>query len=548
MKAISTLLFVLISLPSFAFDLVVTNVTGYTLDENGKTVGFQSLLVDNGKVVSLNPSPSDIAQAEKKIDGKGKVMLPGLIDAHGHLLGLGDQLRQVNLRGTTSEADSVSRVKQVAKNSLGASWLLGRGWNQELWSSKSFPTRHSLDDVDSPLPMMLMRVDGHAMWVNSKALAVAQITKDTPNPEGGIIVKDENGEPTGVLIDKAMNLIRAVLPEVDFSTMHQQLTLASEHLLSQGVTGMHDAGITRDQYEFYIIKAAQNQLPIRIYAMVAATDPDIEKMLSNGYIQDAEDMLSIRSVKVYGDGALGSRGAALLTPYSDKPSEQGLLLTPEDKMFDLFSHIAANKFQINYHAIGDRANRLALDTFEAVFKKQGGKEYRHRVEHAQVINVDDLARFPSLGVLPSMQPTHATSDMNMAESRVGHERIKGAYAWQTLIKLGSRLPLGSDFPVELANPFYGIHAAVTRQSRENQPVEGWYANEALTLEQALDGFTRTAAYASHMEDKVGRLAPGFWADFILVDQDPFKISKQDLWKLEVQSTWIAGEEKYRNQN
>ncbi len=548
MKAISTLLFVLLSLPTFAFDLVVTNVTGYTLDENGKTVGFQSLLVDNGKVVSLNPSQSNIAQAEKKIDGKGKVMLPGLIDAHGHLLGLGDELRQVNLRGTTSEADSVSRVKQAAKNSLGASWLLGRGWNQELWSSKSFPTRHSLDDVNSTLPMMLMRVDGHAMWVNSKALAVAQITKDTPNPEGGIIVKDENGEPTGVLIDKAMNLIRAVLPEVDFSTMHQQLTLASEHLLSQGITGMHDAGITRDQYEFYIIKAAQDQLPIRIYAMVAATDPDIEKMLSNGYIQDPEDMLSIRSVKVYGDGALGSRGAALLAPYSDKPSEQGLLLTPEDKMFDLFSHVIANKFQINYHAIGDRANRLALDTFEAVFKGQGGKDYRHRVEHAQVINVDDLARFPSLGVLPSMQPTHATSDMNMAESRVGHERIKGAYAWQTLIKLGSRLPLGSDFPVELANPFYGIHAAVTRQSRENQPVEGWYANEALTLEQALDGFTRTAAYASHMEDKVGRLAPGFWADFILVDQDPFKISEQDLWKLEVQSTWIAGEEKYRNQN
>ena len=527
-----------------AADLAIGNVRGYTMDSDGKLLKFNSLLVDNGKVTALNPDDDAIKRANLRIDGKNQVMLPGLIDAHGHLLGLGDELRLVNLRGTVSEADAVARVNSRLDESLGANWLLGRGWNQELWSSREFPTKRSLDDLGGSLPIWLLRIDNHAGWANSKALELAGITRDTPDPAGGKIIKDENGEPTGVLIDKAMGLINQVLPNVGLETMEQQLHLAAEHLLALGITSMHDAGINRATYDFYLKKAVNNTLPLRIYAMLAVTDPQIDAMLGNGHVYDAEDMLHIRSVKVYGDGALGSRGAAMLNPYTDRKGETGLLLTAEEKMIPMFTKLISMGYQINYHAIGDKANRLALDTFETVFREHGGARLRNRVEHAQVIDVNDLARFPALGVLPSMQPTHATSDMNMAEDRVGEDRIKGAYAWQTLLNLGARIPLGSDFPVELANPFFGIHAAVTRKDRNNQPQMGWYPEQALTIEQAFDGFTRTAAYSAHMEDKVGQLQPGFWADFILVDKDPFAVSPEDLWKINVNSTWIAGELRY----
>ena len=520
---------------------LVNNVKGYTLNDSGKLTTFNNLVIDHGKVVAANVDVNDYS-IDTTIDGEGKVMLPGLIDAHGHLLGLGANLLEVDLRESTSAENAAKMVADYAFAKPAQAWITGRGWNQELWSDRAFPTAQDLDKVVSDRPVALARVDSHATWVNSKAMELAGITKDTKSPAGGEIIKDANGNPTGVFIDNASLLIEAHLPKASNAVYEQQLQAAGEHLLSNGITSMHDAGIGRDVYDFYLKEAVEGDLPVRVYAMVSATDPELSTMLGNGNIRDANDFLHIRSVKAYGDGALGSRGAALLAPYSDAPHQHGLLLTQPEDMTQLFTTVIGAGFQLNYHAIGDKANHVALNEFERTFKTLGGAELRNRIEHAQVIAPDDLARFAELKVLPSMQPTHATSDKNMAEDRIGKDRMKGAYAWKTLLDSGIALPLGSDFPVELVNPFYGLHAAVTRQDRNNQPVKGWYAHEALTIEQAFKGFTLDAAYAGHMEDTLGSLTKGKWADFILVDQDIFTIKPEDIWKTKVHATYVAGEQ------
>lgn len=524
---------------------LVSNVKGYTLDEAGKLITFSSILIEEGKVHSLNPELGSLdVTVSDTIDGKGQVMLPGLIDAHGHLLGLGANLLEVDLRTASSAADAADKVAAYAFANQGQPWITGRGWNQELWSDRAFPRASDLDAAERSRPVWLTRVDGHAGWANSKALEIAGITKDTPSPVGGQIIKDAEGNPTGVLIDNAMALVEAQMPTGSNSVYARQLEAAGQHLLSLGITSMHDAGVGRDVYDFYIKQALQGEMPVRVYAMISATDPDLDALLAKGPVRDTQDFIYIRSVKAYGDGALGSRGAALIEPYEDAPHQHGLLLTQPEDMESLFTSVISAGFQLNYHAIGDQANHVALNEFESTFASIGGSELRHRIEHAQVISVDDLPRFATLGVLPSMQPTHATSDKNMAEDRIGQERMAGAYAWKTLLDSGIPLPLGSDFPVELANPFYGLHAAVTRQDRNNQPVAGWYAHEALTLEQAFRGFTLDAAYAGHMEDTLGTLTPGKWADFIFIDKDIFESAPETLWQPTVLATFIAGKKVY----
>lgn len=537
---LSMLLSALVSQSVLADTLYVNNVKGRTLDADGKLVSFTSILIEDGKVKSLDPTQDNV-KADRTLDGRGVFLLPGLIDAHGHLLGLGANLLEVNLRESTSASDAAARVKSYALANPNQFWITGRGWNQELWSDKAFPSAADLDSIISNKPIWLTRVDGHAGWANTKALELAGITATTPSPAGGLIAKDSNGQPSGILVDNAMALVEKHIPKADASVYTNQLNAAGEHLLSLGITSMHDAGIDQSVYEFYLAQAAKGQLPLRVYAMLSATDPNLKMMLGNGLVRSHDDMLFVRSVKAYGDGALGSRGAALIKPYSDAPRTHGLLLTQPEDMDELFTTVLGAGFQLNYHAIGDRANRLALDAFERTFKTIDTDHLRHRIEHAQVINVDDINRFVTLGILPSMQPTHATSDMNMAVARIGKRRMAGAYAWKTLLESGIPLPLGSDFPVELANPFYGLHAAVTRQNRDNQPVKGWYEHEALTIEQAFKGFTLDAAYGGHMEDNIGSLVPGKWADFILVDQDIFAVPAQDIWKTQVIQTWLAGE-------
>ncbi|WP_100658169.1 amidohydrolase [Alteromonas flava] len=526
-----------------ASPLHISNVKGYTLNTQGDLINFSDMVIEDGKVRAIGDEALGHGYPTAEVlDGQGKTLLPGLIDAHGHLLGLGDTLLAIDVRETASAHDAAQQVADYAKSHPKLSWIQGRGWNQVLWPDKAFPTAAILDEKIADKPVWLTRVDGHAGWANSAALRIAGIDSSTVSPEGGKILTDDNGNPTGVLIDTAMGLVEQHLPKLDDQLRIEQLNAAGEHLTALGITSMHDAGIDYATYNLYQALAEQGHLPLRVYAMLSATDPQLPKMLAAGPIQRADAKLLIRSVKAYGDGALGSRGAALLKPYSDDPHNHGLLVTAEEKLPDLFNQVISKDFALHFHAIGDRANRLALDHFEQVFERIGGKALRNRIEHAQVIALEDIKRFKTLDIIPSMQPTHATSDMNMAEDRIGKQRLQGAYAWQTFLQQGSILAFGSDFPVELANPFYGIHAAVTRQDRNNQPKNGWVPEQALTVQQAFKAFTLDAAYAADQDTQIGALLPGYWADFILVDQDPFTINPQNLWKIEVQSTYIAGEE------
>jgi predicted amidohydrolase YtcJ len=540
---IACLLFVSSSL--LAAPSHIGNVKGYTLNNAGELIRFSNMVFDGGKVVAIGAQ--ELRQSYPNatfIDGQNKVLLPGLIDAHGHVMGLGETLLQVDLRESQSALDAAKMVQAYANSQQGLAWITGRGWNQVLWPGKAYPTANLLDEYVNDKPVMLSRVDGHASWVNSKALEIAGITRDTLDPPGGKIVRDKKGNPTGILIDNAESLLLKYLPKTSEAILTAQLNAAGQHLLSEGITSVHDAGIDVAVYDYYQKRVAEHSLPMRIYPMIAATSAQLNQLLEKGHVQDQNDWLSVRSVKLYGDGALGSRGAALLQPYSDDPDNSGLLVTREQDLKPLFDLVLGNGFQLNFHAIGDKANRLALDQFADSFKRIGGKSLRNRVEHAQVINVDDIPRFKTLNIIPAMQPTHATSDMNMAENRVGADRLKGAYAWQTFLKQGSPVAFGSDFPVELSNPFFGLHAAVTRQDRNNSPNKGWIPSEAVTVKQAFRGFTLDAAYAAHQENILGGLTEGKWADFILIDQDVFTISPQDVWKTQVLETWIAGEKRF----
>lgn len=531
----------------FAEVTLMHNVKGYTLTTDGKMQTFSAIAMESGKIIATGDQTlvEKYSKNAKLIDGQQKVMLPGLIDAHGHLLGLGATLLQVDVRDIPSAKQTAQKVQKYASQNKQLKWITGRGWNQVLWPGKEYPTAQQLDEYISNKPVFLERVDGHAAWVNTKAMEIAGINKDTLDPPGGKYIRDSEGNPTGVLIDNAMLVLEEHLPKAGDDFFQASLDAAGEHLLSLGVTSMHDAGISHDVYHFYVEQANQQKLPVRVYAMVSATDPHLQTMLERGYVNDPLDLLSIRSVKAYGDGALGSRGAALIHPYSDSPENSGLLVTRQAALKPLFDTVIGAKFQLSFHAIGDLANRLALDQYEATYNTIGGKALRHRIEHAQVVNIKDIPRFKTLNIIPSMQPTHATSDMNMAQDRVGLSRLRGAYAWQTFLKQGSPVAFGSDFPVELANPFFGLHAAVTRQDRKNQPDGGWIKQEAVTLQQAFKGFTLDAAYAAHQEDKLGTLTKGKWADFILVDQDIFSIPANDIWKTQVLETWIAGKQVFK---
>ncbi|MDF2176820.1 amidohydrolase [Aliiglaciecola sp. CAU 1673] len=526
---------------------LIENVQGYHILPDKGLVTFSALAFEDGKVLATGDASLLAKYPDaKRIDGQGKTLLPGLIDAHGHLLGLGDNLLQVELREAKSAKDAVAKVAEYAKANPDLPWIVGRGWNQVLWPGKQFPTAAQIDTLIADKPVWLERVDGHAAWVNSKALALAGIDKNTKDPAGGQIVRDAQGNATGVLIDNAMPLVGKHLPKIDDAARARALKAATGHLLSLGITSMHDAGIDHETYHFYLDQAKANALGVRIYAMISAADPILDKMLEKGHQHLQDDRLWIQSVKAFGDGALGSRGAALLAPYSDDKDNRGLLVTAEKDLAPLFEKVLGAGFQLNYHAIGDRANRLAMDNFSAAYKKVGGRELRNRVEHAQIVSPEDIPRFKTLDIIASMQPVHATSDMNMAGDRLGEERLQGAYAWQSFLKQGTVVAAGSDFPVELANPFHGLYSAVTRQNHAGEPPGGWLPEEKLTLEQAFRAFTLDAAYAAHQENILGNLEAGKWADFILIDRDIFNIDASTLWQTQVLQTWLAGESVFQH--
>lgn len=527
------------------------NFTGYTFaqghGEKAVLRSFSHMVVDDeGKIVAIgDQSLFDEYEDAVQVNLAGRTVLPGLIDAHAHVQTLGENLIQVDLRGINNRTATIAKVVNYADANLELEWIIGRGWNQELWPNREYPTRYNLDELINDRPVWLTRVDAHAGWANSLALELAGIDATTEDPDGGQILRDDNGEPTGILIDSAMQLVTDIMPAISTDIRREAISQAQKHILQHGITQVLDAGVSANGLEDFRVLNEQGKLKLRINAMVAATEPQLDSILSEGIYTSDNHRLRIGNVKIYGDGALGSRGARLIEPYSDEESNYGLLVTPEERVRDLFSQVHDAGFQISYHAIGDYSNQLALDEFERLLEQpddlQDLAEFRHRIEHAQIVQVGDIPRFRQLGIIPSMQPTHATSDMNMAEDRVGSERIAGAYAWRSFLEQGSIIAAGSDFPVELVNPFYGIHAAVTRQDRNNDPVDGWYPEQALTLLEALRSFTIDAAYSGFAEDYSGSLETGKYADFIIIDRDPLHIQSVDLWKVRVLATYVAGE-------
>ena len=528
---------------------VIYNANGYSPLYKGKMRHgevniFTTLVIKDGKVVKTGPdSLKNSFPGATLIDAKGKTLLPGLIDAHGHVIGLGNNLSQLDVRGAKSVDEVTAKLKEFAKDKEG--WIIGRGWNQELWSNTRFPSAADLDKAVNDRPVILSRVDGHAIWVNSKALELANINADTSAPAGGEIIKDEFGKPTGIFIDKAETLITQHMPATSAQSVSNALDAAGKHLLSLGITSTHDAGIDKTTWQVYKQRAELGTLPLRIVAMLSAASPDLSAMLKAGRYQDAQDFLSIRSVKIYADGALGSRGAALIEEYADRANHFGLMLETQQKLEELFTLTFKNGFSANTHAIGDRANKIVLDAYQNVFKQTGGILLRNRMEHAQIVSPEDIPRFKTLKIIPSMQPVHATSDMHMAEQRLTDKQLQGAYAWQTFLDQGSTIAAGSDYPVELANPFDGLYSAITRMDHNQLPENGWRASEVLSREDALRAFTLGGAYAAHQEFKVGSLEQGKWADFILIDQDYFKVPIEQLYKTQVLQTWIAGKLRYQ---
>ncbi|WP_332852848.1 amidohydrolase [Duganella sp. S19_KUP01_CR8] len=536
-------------LPLAQADTIIDHANGYTLNAAGTLQRFSSLAFDDlGRIVAVGSERETAIRLPKAehIDAQGKTLLPGLIDAHGHVFELGEIASGVELFSAISLGGAVRAVAEFSRTHPKNAWVVGFGWNQEVWKLGRFPTAAELDAVVGDRPVLLHRVDGHATWVNTKALEMAGITRDTPDPKGGKIERDASGKPSGVLVDAAMELVDKVVPLATPNEARARLDNALAALAKAGLTSVHDAGIKVVQDDLYRDYADHGKLTTRVYAMIGDTAADFDELSKEGPLKSyGNDVYALAAVKLYSDGALGSRGAALLAPYSDMPSTRGLLFYPNAEMLAKMNKAMKAGYQVNVHAIGDAGNRQILDAYAQLIPKYNNVELRHRVEHAQVVALEDIPRFKALGIIPSMQPTHATSDQNMAEQRVGHERIKGAYAWRTFLDQGSRIACGSDFPVESPNPFEGLHAAVTRQNNAGVPAGGWYKNQAMTLTEAFRCFTLDAAYAAHQENVIGSLEPGKWADFILIDRDLFKVPAEQIGKTQVLQTWMGGKRVYK---
>lgn len=519
------------------------NINGYTSTTNGVKEFSVLVFDDAGKVVAAGDQSLLATSPEtSRIDGGGLTVLPGLIDAHGHVYNFGLLKSQIDLAGVASVDEAIETIEEYAQGHPHADWILGRGWNQVLWPGAEFPTASLINRVVNDRPVWLRRIDGHAAWANTAAMKIAGIDNDTPDPVGGKILRDENGQATGIFVDRAMALVTAHMPEQDKDDYRDALLTAVNALAAEGITSVHDAGINLTNAEAYLSMADNGELAVRIYAMIGGAG-DVLDAIGKPLRAYGNDHLDIASVKLYSDGALGSRGAALIAPYSDDAENRGLVFWTQDELEGFVRKANALGFQVGIHAIGDLGNRMALDAFETV---QGGKPspLRNRIEHAQIIQLEDIPRFAPLGVIASMQPTHATSDKNMAEDRVGPRRILGGYAWRRLLASGAVIASGSDFPVELSNPFHGLYAAVTRQDRDGEPAGGWYPDQALTRAEALHSFTLAAAFAAHQEERLGSLEPGKWADFILIDRDYFTIPASEIDDIRVMQTWVAGEKIY----
>lgn len=524
-----------------AADFIITGGPVYTMDEEMPTAQAVAIRADRIVFVGSQDEARSLEdEGTVVIDIEGKAAYPGFVDAHAHLIGLGRFLSQLNLMDTRS-ADEVRRLVIEYQASLPpGQWIKGRGWDQNDWEVKEFPTWRDLNGTEGN-PVYLRRIDGHAAWVNQKALELCGITRETAAPEGGRIIRDANGDATGVFIDDAIDLITDRMPDTSLDEKIAWARLAVRECNKYGLVGVHDAGINALDLAAYEKLYEQGEMTMRIYAMVDADSTDfLMRMMREGPSEFAGGQVIVRAVKMYADGALGSRGAALLEPYSDEPQNSGLLVTSADSLYRLASMAIQNGFQACTHAIGDAGNRTVLDAYERALKEHPKDNHRFRIEHAQVVSLEDIPRFAALGVIPSMQPTHATSDMYWAEDRVGPHRIKGAYAWRTFIQQGCRIPCGSDFPVEGANPLWGIYAAVTRMDKEGLPGGGWSPEQCMTMQEAVEGFTIQAAFAAFLENRTGSIETGKLADITILDRDLFEIEPTEILNARVVYTIVGG--------
>nr|WP_288935103.1 amidohydrolase [uncultured Allomuricauda sp.] len=513
-------------------DLIVTNANIYTVDADFSKAS--SVAIKDGKFVAVGDSEEIFKKynAQEQLDAEGKTIVPGLIDAHCHFYGLGQNQQVVDLVGTESFDEVLEKVAAFQKERP-SEFIWGRGWDQNDWEVKEFPTKAKLDELFPDIPVVLERIDGHAYLVNQKVLDMAGITADTET-EGGEIVK-ENGEITGVLVDNPMGLVNNVIPQASLEQKIQALKDAERISLDYGLTTVNDAGLSRDIIELIDSLQQADELSIRVYAMVSNYPENLDYFLSKGIIKT--DGLNVRSVKVYGDGALGSRGAALRAPYSDKPGHFGAMVTPVDQIETLAQRIAATDYQMNTHAIGDSANIVVLRAYEKAL--EGRTDRRWKVEHAQVISQPDFDYFEN-GIIPSVQPTHATSDMYWAEDRLGAERVKGAYAYKDLLDKAGLVALGTDFPVEQVNPFLTFYAAVARQDVEQYPEGGFQMENALSREETLKGMTIWAAYSNFEEDEKGSIEPGKFADFVILSDDIMTIPSEEIPNVTAEHVFLGG--------
>ncbi|XLS30143.1 amidohydrolase [Flavobacteriaceae bacterium M23B6Z8] len=518
--------------PKEEADLIIYNANIYTVDDNFSKA--EAFVVKDGSFIAVGTTEEILANYESanSEDLEGKTVLPGLIDAHCHFYQLGLLKQTVDLVGTKSYQEVLLRVKAFQEERK-VDFILGRGWDQNDWEVKNFPDKKELDSMFPDTPVSLRRIDGHALLVNQKALDLAGITKNTKVEGGEIEIK--NGELTGILIDNPMGMIEAVVPALDKETQINALKDAQEECFSYGLTTVNDAGLSKEVIQLIDSLQQAGVLSMRVYAMISNYPENLDYFLSKGIMKTPK--LNVRSVKVYGDGALGSRGAVLKSPYADKPGHFGAMVTPVSEIGSLAERIAATDFQMNTHAIGDSANIVVLRAYEQVL--QGKSDRRWKVEHAQVVDPQDFSYFNS-NILPSVQPTHATSDMYWAEDRLGSERIKGAYAFKTLLNKAGKVVLGTDFPVEKVSPFLTFYAAVTRKDLDNYPEGGFLPEERLSREETLKGMTIWAAYSNFEDHEKGSIGLGKFADFIILDKDIMQVLEDEIPDINVLNTYVSG--------
>jgi hypothetical protein len=528
-----------LAVPALA-DTLVDNVDGMTIGEDGKVKRFTGLVFnEDGQVVAVLARGEARPRVDYRLDGKGRVLIPGMIDAHVHVMDIGFGALTLDLSDTTSLEDALAKIKAFAQDNPGRPWILGRGWNQEKWGLGRFPTAAELDAVVADRPVWLERADNHANWGNTLAITTAGVTAKTPDPSGGKIIRDAKGAPAGVFVDNAKALVGKVVPPPRPEDRDLAFAKAQDVLLAKGVTAVADMGTSMADWGAFRRAGDSGRLQVRIMAyansfetleLVAGPEP-------TGWLYD--DRLRMGGIKLFLDGALGSRGAVLKAPYHDDPGAKGLPLLTPAQLRNLMSRASMDNFQSAVHAIGDAANAEVLAAIEELSESYKG-DRRWRIEHAQIIDPADLSRLGKHGIIASMQPLHQTSDRLMAEARLGPDRLDGAYPWRSVMTVGGRLAFGSDAPVEPADPFAGIAAAISRTDAKGEPFGGWFPQETVSRETALAGFTSDAAFAGFAEGRFGRLVPGERADFLLVDRDPLLASPDEIRSTQVIQVWIGG--------